>query len=497
MSVIQFSYDDMQLFEDASHDKSPIHVSAEYARRTPFGERVVWGVFSTLAAIGRLPERTGQTLESAAIEFRNPMFANCQYQVTASETSPSQCRAKIFEGTRLMLSATFKFKEDPDSGNFTAPTAATCQNPASWTEAELLPGLSVEGIYAPSPEAFGQLIERWDLRGKGVSPLNLAALLWSSYMVGMELPGERAAFTSLKISFTAARSCNTPFRYVSTVVEMDDRFGRLATSSELRILEAAVAHVESVALVRAASPSRSLEALTARLPQSDRLAEKTALVIGGSRGLGAAIAAGLALQGATVFLNYHRCHDEAQSVQASLPPTCGPVVLAQGDASDPIWCREVQDKIRAEYGGLDILVCSASPAIRSMDFAPDTIERLMDFSMGSLRLVAMPMAQFLPELASRNGSCIVISSEYARTAHIDFPHYVAAKCAIEGLVRAMAERYKDIGFLVPRPPKLLTDTNNTPMGRTDAMEAEQVAAAILNHLCRNVRTQPVEFMETF
>jgi NAD(P)-dependent dehydrogenase (short-subunit alcohol dehydrogenase family) len=112
-------------------------------------------------------------------------------------------------------------------------------------------------------------------------------------------------------------------------------------------------------------------------------------------------------------------------------------------------------------------------------------------------LVATPLATFLDLVASRKGTIVLISSEFARTAPADFPHYVAAKCAAEGFARAAAGAAPDARLLIVRPPRLLTDQTNTPTGRAGCLPVEQVAASVVARLCDLPNSPEPEILESF
>ncbi len=63
----------------------------------------------------------------------------------------------------------------------------------------------------------------------------------------------------------------------------------------------------------------------------------------------------------------------------------------------------------------------------------------------------------------------IVSSVAVEKPVRDWPHYVAAKNAVEGLGLVAPLQYPDTGCLIIRPDKLLTDMTNTPMGRQNAM----------------------------
>jgi hypothetical protein len=92
----------------------------------------------------------------------------------------------------------------------------------------------VSGTYAPEPDPFHSLIERWQLTGKGVSVPKIATLLWSSYLTGMQLPGFLGTSASLRLTFRGNGAvAEIPFDYRTRIVEFDDRYSKLQSASKL------------------------------------------------------------------------------------------------------------------------------------------------------------------------------------------------------------------------------------------------------------------------
>jgi NAD(P)-dependent dehydrogenase (short-subunit alcohol dehydrogenase family) len=198
-----------------------------------------------------------------------------------------------------------------------------------------------------------------------------------------------------------------------------------------------------------------------------------------------------------VLLNYSRSQREAEAVRDGLATTSGDIRLIAGDAGDSEWCRQLSESTVREFGGLDFLVCNASPAIRPLDFATETLDRFHQFVADSLRLVTVPLAAFLEPLRRRQGRPVVISSIYAETAPAEFPHYVAAKSAVEGLMRSIVSNDAAARSILVRPPKLLTDQTNTPLGKKGAVPPEQIAAKVVSLLADDTAEAGVQIVEDF
>jgi NAD(P)-dependent dehydrogenase (short-subunit alcohol dehydrogenase family)/acyl dehydratase len=498
---IRFTMEDIASFSAASHDRNPLHVSEVYARATPYGEPVVFGILGALAALSRLPDRNDLILREVSLEFRNPLVVGVDYAVQVDERASLQSSVKIYDADRLMMKARFTFQAgDGRSARVAASEPShPIEEAVDRKRSDFEVGLRLAGVYGVSTQDFAKVVERWGLSAKGAQGMQIAAMMWTSFMVGMELPGKRAIYWRLVLEFRNdhGQPDEGPLRYDVKIEEFDERLELLHTAGDLSVGVKPYGTAHMWAFARRDSPQSSVEKLSSLLPSSNQLHGKVALVVGGSRGLGAAISQALALQGCSVFASYHRCETEAEQIRTRLGDRSGLLELVQGDAAEPHWCRELRDRIYKKYQGLDFLICNASPPIHPLHFVPEKLEGFQEFVAQSLTLVSSPMSSFLDCLSERSGWNVVVSSAFVRDLPAEWPHYVTAKSAVEGLARWTAANNKRIHTLVVRPPKLLTDQTNTTLGRQGAMGVEQVAAAIVTQLCNPEPSQSVVVMESF
>lgn len=478
---VRFDAAALDLFAAASHDVNPLHRSESYARRTAFGERVVFGMLGALAALGRLSARPGRSLSRLSLEFAGPMFVGVDYQVEVDDAGGERARVKLRDGRRVVLRLTALFGDAHASADVEwddhptpRPEAALCADDA------LLPGATLHGRYGAAPVALATLLDRYDLAARGAGARQVEALLACSYLVGMELPGRRALFSDAAVDFEAPLHGRgrASLDWSLALDSVHAEFGMLSMSVAMSVDGAPTARAQLTAFARQelSSPGDAIA------PSSERLAGKVALVTGASRGLGAAIAHTLASHGCTVIGTFLQSAAEAEALAARVASTAGRFIPMQGDAGDVSWAARARAAVLADHGGLDILVCNACPALRPLWLEPASAARVVDHVARSVAMTAVPLSYLLDLVAERRGNAVVVSSSAVATPPAEWPHYVAAKCAVEGLARVAAAEHAKARVMVVRPPKLLTELVNTPLGRQDAVAPETFAAALVARL---------------
>jgi NAD(P)-dependent dehydrogenase (short-subunit alcohol dehydrogenase family)/acyl dehydratase len=494
---IRFTTSELELFSAASRDHNPLHMSAVYARSTPYGQPVVFGVLGLVKCLGRLRERPDHVLAGVRAEFSQPAFVGVDYEVKMVEVSTERAEIQVLDGRRVVTKATVTFRPGrPRAWNWadrSSPVPAEVQN---IDDSGLDRPTAIERVYPAPKELIVRMLDHFALGSKGIGGLELCALLSCSFVVGMELPGLRALFFKLNLAFEeGSEAVDTPLAYSAAVAAFDKRFDLLKLDYQFSCETALLATGKLESFVRRPIPARN--EIPIGLPPASGPNSKVALVVGGSRGLGAALVRVLARDGFTVLLNYQMSQAEAEALRDSLLDCPGKTVLLQGDAADVSWCEGASRDIAAQYERLDLLVCNACPSLLPLWLEPAAARRINDYLLKSFALVSGPMSAFAPLLARSSGWGIVISSQAVNAPPSDWPHYVSAKCAVEGLTRVAAAEYSSVSFLIVRPPQLLTDLTNTPMGRHYGVEPSQVAVKILGRLKAPPFPGRVEVMEDF
>jgi NAD(P)-dependent dehydrogenase (short-subunit alcohol dehydrogenase family) len=481
---IRHTSEELRQFARVSGDFNPLHTSAAYARRTPWGEPVVFGVLGALRCLALGRPRPQQQLASLSVEFPGAMFAEVSYEARLAEDGDLM-KVRLQDGRKTVLKLTAQFRQRapaPLPGAAGQP-ARLRQEAADHAAAALVPGLTASAGFTPDPSGLRAFMQQHDLDERGVPAWQVAAIMAQSYVVGMELPGRRALFSSLAIEFEALAA--TPaFHLTARVAELDERFSLASIAVDLRPAEAGplLSSARLSALVRAVLPAPDPDQLTRLLPVSRRMAERVAVVTGASRGLGAAITRALLSQGCTVLGTYAQSDDEMAALAASTQALPGKLVTCKADAASTEAAVELHRRLTAEHGQLDFLICNASPSLRAFTFEPATLERVNHFIQHSLALTSVPVAHLLPLVEAQRGHVVFISSQAVTAAPKGWSHYVAAKTATEGLLRGVAAECPRVRVSAYRPPRLLTDFTNLPLGNEGALAPEVVAVRLVTDL---------------
>lgn len=165
---------------------------------------------------------------------------------------------------------------------------------------------------------------------------------------------------------------------------------------------------------------------------------KTALVTGGSRGIGKAIALQLAAAGANVLITYARSSEAAEEVVRQMEEMGRKAKALQADAVDFNEAVKVIDAAQNEFGGLDILVNNAG-ITRDTLIMRMTEEQWDDVIRTNLKSVFnYSKAAIRPMMKARSGSIINISSVVGIAGNAGQTNYSASKAGIIGFSKSLA-----------------------------------------------------------
>lgn len=190
------------------------------------------------------------------------------------------------------------------------------------------------------------------------------------------------------------------------------------------------------------------------------LSGKRALIAGGSRGIGAAIALVLAENGADVAFTYQNSVEKAQALTTSIKATGRRAVAIQADSSNPEAIIRAVDKALAELGGIDILINSAGIGYYGpiAELNLDEYEKLMDVNVRAPMLFSKAV---IPHLSS-GGRIVTVGSGLAeRVPFAGVTAYAVSKAALTSFTRGLSRELGPNGITVNlvQPGSTNTDAN--------------------------------------
>ena len=178
------------------------------------------------------------------------------------------------------------------------------------------------------------------------------------------------------------------------------------------------------------------------------LNNRVALVTGGSRGIGQAIAISLAEAGAAIAVNYREKAAEARNVAKTIRRAGGRAMALGADVSRAAEVAAMVAAVERELGPIDILVNNAGIGlVRTVDdLTEEDFDRTIAVNLKSVFLCTQAVVAGMR--ARQWGRIVNISSGAARGAGGVGPHYNASKAGMEGMTRGYAARLVKDGITV-------------------------------------------------
>ena len=223
-----------------------------------------------------------------------------------------------------------------------------------------------------------------------------------------------------------------------------------------------------------------------------RLDGKVALVTGGSRGIGRAIAEALAEQGASVIVNFVRGEAQAKEVADGIVSKGGKADVLGFDVADSQASEDAIAQAAKRAGRLDIVVSNAGVSIDGLilRLKPEDIEKTLAINVGGAFSVARASVRAM--MRARTGRIVFVSSVVGESGNAGQTAYGASKAALLGLTKSLAREYMSRGITVNAVAPGFVDTDMTqaltpeqreallkavPMGRVAT--AREIATAVV------------------
>lgn len=175
---------------------------------------------------------------------------------------------------------------------------------------------------------------------------------------------------------------------------------------------------------------------------------KVAIVTGGSRGIGRAIALELGNHGAKVAVNYHASAAAAEEVVAAIKAAGSDALAVQADVSDPEQVNTLFKAVTDAFGKVDILVNNAGITRDNviMMLKPEDFDAVIDTNLRSAWLCSKAASRGM--MKQRSGRIINITSVVGIAGNGGQTNYAASKAGMIGLTKALAKEIASRGVTV-------------------------------------------------
>jgi NAD(P)-dependent dehydrogenase (short-subunit alcohol dehydrogenase family) len=440
-NTLRFNAAMQRAFAKMSGDSNPAHLDAIAARRTIAGEPIVHGMHALLRALdAALPARFASKPIELAVHFRRPIMLN---DPIALRRVGANTLALVDQGHQAI---TIAFSAGGHANNRQADQfrSTAFSRPTSKCRVRGLEQLAdcAGAIRLPPARPLQQLLPRAS-KLLGVDAVRAFAAI--SHVVGMECPGRDSLLSSLQLQVKPRARANG---LTWKVTRVDPRF-RLV---RIDIASGCVEGTVEAFLRPAPIQPPSWEEVAAHGIRSGEFAGQRALIVGGSRGLGAAVALIVAAGGGSSFVTYAIGKGDATDLRRSISRNSGHIQIARFDVE-----REKATALvhRAASFKPTHLYYFATPKIfakRQQTFDRQLFDRFAAFYVSGFAALCTAVAGAAPDLRVFYPSTTAIDE-----GMVDAIEYVAAKSAGESACRLLETANAGVSILIKRLPRVATD----------------------------------------
>jgi hypothetical protein len=472
----RFSWDDQRAFAELSGDWNPMHMDPQSARRTLAGACVVHGVQSLLwmleQAAAQIPFAEVNRLEASFTQF---LYLDEPVQVSVKRMT-SAVQLDLRSGPSLISRCIVKFGRQPadepmlavTTGNRTLyPAEHDVPQDRSW---EQLAGLEGDVPYATPP---GLVEQAYPGLCAAIGPQRVTGILALTRLVGMVSPGLHSTFHRLAITVVDESLQGNTLRFVTT--ETVARF-------QLATLAVRAPGLAGIVTASRRSPPVS-QPSCAELHDLTPLPEfhgHTALVIGGSRGLGELTAKLLALRGVNTLVTYASGQCDAEAVVADIRAAGRAAEALPFDVLAPLEAQlsRLPDRPTSLY----FFATSRIAGRASSGYSPDRRQIFNRLYVDAFHNLCTSLTETCDHI-----DVFYPSSAFVATPTAGMVEYAMAKAAGEVLAADLTRFHPKITVEVARLPRLPTD-------QTNGIVAQELGSAVswLRPLVDRIETRVVE-----
>jgi NAD(P)-dependent dehydrogenase (short-subunit alcohol dehydrogenase family)/acyl dehydratase len=454
----RFTAADQEAFAQLSGDRNPIHMDAMGARRTQAGAAVVHGVHGLLWALDQAARaRPLANLRGLSVKFLRYLYLDVEAQVRVSDRGEALLMEIVADG-QVVTTAKLDWRAPGLARLSAALTGGPCH--AFGRSPDAPPFETMSSLSGRLPVTGGdQARTLFPALSAALGAEGVAGIALVSGVVGMSCPGLHSLFSQLTLE-----RVETP----PGPPGLDWRTARTEARTRWVVLDVGGAGWEGqvIAFARPEPVQPLSMAELSRRVGPDEFSGRTALIVGGSRGLGAVTGKLLAAGGARVILTYARGAEDAEAIAGEIraaraPDACG---LARCDVTG-----DVAGQLADLPEGIDHLYYFATPQISRQKaglYDREVLDAFLAVYVDGFSAVWDRLAGYRPL------SVLYPSTVFVEERPKGLTEYAMAKAAAEALCADLARRAPGVSMTVPRIPRTLTDQTATspPVPAADPVE---------------------------
>jgi 3-oxoacyl-[acyl-carrier protein] reductase len=277
-----------------------------------------------------------------------------------------------------------------------------------------------------------------------------------STIIGTKIPGDGALWFSQSLEFLLPVRIGDTLEVEAEVIKKHDReqFIELSTTIKNQNRQVVTRGTAKVKIIEQEIPE------FAKAVEEKR--EKTALVIGGTGGIGSETCRQLAKDGFAVAIHYNANKKTAEKLCEELVSIGAKAMIVGGDIKQEEAIKNMVQQVVRKFGGLQVLVnCAAStiPNIKFKDLTWTDYLSQLELNIKAMLLLSQAV---VPEMIEKGGGKVITVGSYAvDKPNSDWSHYITAKSALVGFNRSLAFELAPKGIMVNMVTPSLVNTELT------------------------------------
>lgn len=253
-----------------------------------------------------------------------------------------------------------------------------------------------------------------------------------STVIGTKLPGDGALWFSQTLEFLLPVRVGDKIKVIATVIEKIERDSVIVLSTE-------IFNQEKQKVTTGTAKVKIVEPVLEEVLQPKESSARTALIIGATGGVGAAVARNFAARGYDLILSFRSDIEKAENLRTSLQSHGIKVKLVQGDASSEGYIRELHDHCLRFSSGLDYLVNTATAPISSLSFDENEWSDFAKHFNANIKTSFLLAKLLSPLMVGRSSAGMVfVTSQATEVPVAGWAPYITAKSALNGFAKALA-----------------------------------------------------------